>query len=109
MVTYTRLNLKLFRLVNKKKIPQIQLFIAYFALFNKLPKYEEHSDFFKLSGVIEKKLVSNFVSMNATTDRRTVRWICPDSRILYEKLVRRLLRKLVLIKRFQTVASVGNG
>ena len=40
--------LKLCGLVNKKnKIPKIQLYIAYFALLNKSPKYEEHSDFFK--------------------------------------------------------------
>ena len=96
MVTYASLNLKLFGLVNKKnKIPKFQLYIAYFALLNKLPKYEENSDFFKLSGALEKTLVSNFVrylkiinvSMNATTDRRTVRWISPVSRILNEKFV----------------------
>ena len=95
----------------------MQLYIAYFALLNKSPKYEEHSDFLKWLGVLEKTLVSNFVRylkiinvlMNARTDRRTARSICPVSRILYEKLVLRLLRKLVLIKRFQTVASVGSG
>ena len=38
--------MKLFGLVNKKnKIPKFQLYIAYFALLNKLPKYEENSDF----------------------------------------------------------------
>ena len=103
--------------MKKNKIPKIQLYIAYFALLNKSPKYEEHSYFFKLLGVLEKTLVRNFVrywkiitvSMNARTDRRTVRWICPVSRILYEKLVLRLIRKLVLIKRFQAVASVGSG
>ena len=118
MVTYTSLNLRLFGIVNKKnQIPKIMLYITYFDLLDKLPKYEENSDFFKLSGAFEKTLVSNFVrylkiinvSMDAMMDRRTVRWISPVFCILNEKFVHKLLRKLIRIKRFQTVASMGSG
>ena len=49
------------------------------------------------------------VLMNVRTDRRAVGWICSVSRILNEKFVHRLLRKLVLSKRFQNFASVGGG